>query len=46
MQTRIYAREDQIISGNVDYAKNITPAVLDYFEDYFNVSYPLPKSGV
>ena len=45
-QTRIYARPQQIANGNGDYAKDITPVIIDYFENYFNVSYPLPKSGM
>ena len=44
-QTRIYARPQQIMNGNGNYAGIITPTIIDYYEDYLNVSYPLPKSG-
>uniref|UniRef100_H2Y900 Aminopeptidase n=1 Tax=Ciona savignyi TaxID=51511 RepID=H2Y900_CIOSA len=42
--TRIYARPEQVLNHNVEYAKNITPVILDYYESYFGVDYPLPKS--
>lgn len=38
---RIWARRDAI--DQVDYAKDIGPKVLKYFEKIFNVEYPLPK---
>ncbi|XP_078487941.1 aminopeptidase N [Ciona intestinalis] len=44
IQTRIYARPEQVINKNVEYAKNITPTILEYYETYFEVAYPLPKS--
>uniref|UniRef100_H2YEN6 Aminopeptidase n=1 Tax=Ciona savignyi TaxID=51511 RepID=H2YEN6_CIOSA len=44
-QTRIYARPQQIAAGNANYSAGITPKILEYFEGYFNVSYPLAKSG-
>lgn len=28
-----------------DYALNKTGLILQFFEDYYNISYPLPKSG-
>uniref|UniRef100_H2Y8Z8 Aminopeptidase n=1 Tax=Ciona savignyi TaxID=51511 RepID=H2Y8Z8_CIOSA len=33
--TRIYARPEQVLNHNVEYAKNITPVILDYYESYF-----------
>lgn len=38
---RIWARRDAI--EQVDYAKEIGPKVLKYFEKTFKVKYPLPK---
>lgn len=38
---RIWARRDAI--DQVDYAKEIGPKVLQYFEKTFKVKYPLPK---
>jgi len=44
IQTRIYARSAEIENGNVDYAANIAPSILDNLAEYFKVPYPLPKS--
>lgn len=44
VQTRIYGRQEPIDAGEAEYAAIITPQILDFFVDYFNVSYPLPKS--
>lgn len=38
-----YAPPDQI--DQVDYAKDVGVRMLDYMEEYFNISYPLPKAG-
>ncbi|XP_078075905.1 thyrotropin-releasing hormone-degrading ectoenzyme-like [Mustelus asterias] len=40
---RLYARPDAIQQGSGDYALNITKRLLEFYEDYFNVSYSLPK---
>lgn len=29
-----------------EYARNIGPAILTHFEEYFNQSYPLPKQDM
>lgn len=44
-QIRIFAREEAIKAGQGDYALNITGKILKFFEKYYNVSYPLSKSG-
>ncbi|CAL9697081.1 unnamed protein product [Knipowitschia caucasica] len=41
---RIFARKSAILAGQGDYALNITGPILKYFEEYYNSSYPLPKS--
>uniref|UniRef100_A0A3Q3VN26 Aminopeptidase n=1 Tax=Mola mola TaxID=94237 RepID=A0A3Q3VN26_MOLML len=41
---RIFARRTAIAAGHGQYALNITGTILQFFEDYYNVSYPLPKS--
>ncbi|KAK7892008.1 hypothetical protein WMY93_023971 [Mugilogobius chulae] len=41
---RIFARRSAIAAGQGDYALNITGPILKFFEDYYNSSYPLPKS--
>lgn len=43
LQLRIYAQPLQIKTAI--YAANVTQVVFDYFEDYFNMSYSLPKLG-
>ncbi|XP_053741218.1 alanyl (membrane) aminopeptidase b, tandem duplicate 1 [Synchiropus splendidus] len=41
---RIYARKPAIDAGQGAYALNITGPILKYFQDYYNSTYPLPKS--
>lgn len=38
-----YAPKDQL--DQIDYAKKVGKEILEYFEEYYNVSYPLPKAG-
>jgi len=38
---RIYARRDAM--DQVDYAAEVGPKVLKFYEDYFQIKYPLPK---
>lgn len=38
---RIYARRDAM--DQVNYAADIGPKVLKYYEDYFQIKFPLPK---
>jgi aminopeptidase N len=38
---RIYARRDAM--NQVDYAAEIGPKVLKFYEDYFQIKFPLPK---
>lgn len=40
----VWAREEAIQQGQ--YALQIGPPILTFFEDYFNVSYPLPKQDM
>ena len=41
---RIWARKDAL--DQIAYAKKVGPEMLQYFEKYFNVSYPLPKQDM
>ena len=41
---RIWARKDAL--DQIAYAKEVGPRMLEYFETYFNVSYPLPKQDM
>ena len=41
---RIWARKDAL--DQVAYAKEVGPKMLKYFEDFFNISYPLPKQDM
>lgn len=41
---RIWARRKAIEEGQGDYALNKTGPILSFFENYYNISYPLSKS--
>merc|ERR1719414_2594063 len=41
---RIWARKGAL--DQIAYAKDIGPKMLQYFEEYFNVDYPLPKQDM
>uniref|UniRef100_A0A8C1G8G6 Aminopeptidase n=1 Tax=Cyprinus carpio TaxID=7962 RepID=A0A8C1G8G6_CYPCA len=43
---RIWARKKAIEDGQGDYALKITQPILEFFEKYYNTSYPLSKSGM
>ncbi|XP_074055753.1 aminopeptidase Q-like [Macrotis lagotis] len=42
-EVRIWARKDAIAEGGADFALSITGPIFSRLEDFFNVSYPLPK---
>ncbi|CAL8246251.1 unnamed protein product [Lota lota] len=44
VQVRIWARSQAIAEGQGDYALNVTGAILNFYEHYYNTSYPLSKS--
>lgn len=44
VQFRIWARKDAL--DQIAYAKDVGPKMLAYFEDYFDVKYPLPKQDM
>uniref|UniRef100_A0A8C5CRI8 Aminopeptidase n=1 Tax=Gadus morhua TaxID=8049 RepID=A0A8C5CRI8_GADMO len=44
VQVRIWARHQAITEGQGDYALNVTEAILNFYEHYYNTSYPLSKS--
>ncbi|KAK7176825.1 hypothetical protein R3I93_000923 [Phoxinus phoxinus] len=41
---RIWGRREAIENGHGDYALNVTFPILKYYENYYNITYPLPKS--
>ncbi|XP_066254232.1 aminopeptidase N-like [Euwallacea similis] len=41
---RIWSREDAL--GQVDFAKEVGPKALRFFEKFFNIDYPLPKQDM
>ncbi|XP_030045544.1 aminopeptidase Ey isoform X1 [Microcaecilia unicolor] len=43
-QIRIWAREKAINESQGEYALNVTGKILNFFDQYYNVRYPLPKS--
>ncbi|KAG7275826.1 hypothetical protein CRUP_016766 [Coryphaenoides rupestris] len=44
VQVRIWGRGQAIARGHGDYALNVTGAILNFYERYYNTSYPLSKS--
>ncbi|XP_054974057.1 thyrotropin-releasing hormone-degrading ectoenzyme isoform X2 [Sorex araneus] len=40
---RLYARPDAVRRGSGDYALHITKRLIEFYEDYFQVPYSLPK---
>jgi aminopeptidase N len=44
-QIRIWARKQAILEGQGDYALEKTGPILSYFQNYYNQTYPLTKSG-
>lgn len=45
LQVRIWARRKAIDDRQGDYALNVTGRILQFYEQYYNAKYPLPKSG-
>ncbi|KAF4094944.1 hypothetical protein G5714_024022 [Onychostoma macrolepis] len=44
LQIRIFARQEAINAGQGEYALSVTGPSFKFFEKYYNVPYPLPKS--
>uniref|UniRef100_A0A8C5D891 Aminopeptidase n=1 Tax=Gouania willdenowi TaxID=441366 RepID=A0A8C5D891_GOUWI len=44
LQITIWARKEAILQDQGSYALSKTGPILDFFEDYYNISYPLSKS--
>ncbi|KAH7669940.1 peptidase family M1 containing protein, partial [Aphelenchoides avenae] len=44
IQIRVWAQPSKI--GSTDYALQVIPPIIDFFEKYFNISYPLSKLDV
>ncbi|XP_039261143.2 aminopeptidase N-like isoform X1 [Styela clava] len=44
VKTRTYARAEAVANMEADYSADIAAKILDYYEAYFSVPYPLPKS--
>ncbi|XP_061819782.2 aminopeptidase N-like [Nerophis lumbriciformis] len=44
VRVRVWARRKAIEDGQGDYALNITGRILQFYERYYNIAYPLPKS--
>lgn len=43
LQVSVYAVPDKI--HQADYALDAAVTLLDFYEDYFSIPYPLPKQG-
>lgn len=46
LQIRIWAQKTAIDQGQGNYALNVTGPILNFLQLYYNISYPLDKSGV
>lgn len=46
LQIRIWGRKKAINNGQGEYALNVTGPILQFYERYYNASYPLSKSGM
>ncbi|XP_014827880.1 PREDICTED: aminopeptidase N-like [Poecilia mexicana] len=44
IQVRIWARKKAIEEGQGNYSLKVTGPILDFFQSYYNISYPLRKS--
>ena len=42
---RVCGRPTAVASGQLDYALTVATKVLKFYEDFYGVKYPLPKSG-
>uniref|UniRef100_A0A4W3JRS9 Aminopeptidase n=1 Tax=Callorhinchus milii TaxID=7868 RepID=A0A4W3JRS9_CALMI len=45
-EIRIWAKKESILNGEAQHALNITGPLLQFFETYYNISYPLPKADL
>ncbi len=45
LQFRVWARPEAVDAGHLDYALDIGARILTFFEDFYDVPYPLPKLG-
>ena len=43
---RVYARREQEFQDSADYALKVTPAIIEEYEKFYKVPYPLPKLGI
>ncbi len=41
----MWARKEAVDAGQVDYALQVGASILTYFEDYYEIDFPLPKQG-
>ena len=46
VDVEVAGRPDAIDEGHGDYALDEATKIIDFFVDYFNVTYPMPKSSV
>jgi aminopeptidase N len=45
VEVNVLARSNAIENGDGDFALNVAANLIDFFANYFNVSYPLKKSS-
>jgi aminopeptidase N len=42
---RVCGRSSVVANSQLDYALNVAIKVLKFYEDFYGIKYPLPKSG-
>ena len=45
VEVRVCGRRAAILSGQLNYALEIATNLIEFYEKFYNVKYPLPKSG-
>lgn len=45
VEIRVCGQSSALASGQLDYALNVAKTTIKFYEDFYRVKYPLPKSG-
>ena len=45
LDVRVCGRQDALDNHQLDYALKVATKVIKYYEEFYGVKYPLPKSG-
>jgi aminopeptidase N len=44
LEVSVCGQKDAVSSGRLNYALNVSSKIIEYYEKFYNVKYPLPKS--